>query len=167
MRIGGHLTTLDSVLQRVTYRWDTETDILSGSLPTPEGGRGFTGSIELEDAQGAVVTLDLQQGALAALEVVVWPERTERPGLLPPEPRRTAAFTVPARPSQPGIGVMEVDVRMRVETSEDESVIHVALSGGTRQEAVALAENLLIELDGQGELVGFWLLDVPPFGPEE
>jgi hypothetical protein len=166
MRFGGKLETVTDPVEPAVYRWDAETDILSCALTPPEGTRGFTGSIELEDSRGAVVTLDVEAGSLLAVEVVVWPERTVVPELAGPAPQRTARLTVPARPSQPGVGVLEVDVQMLVETSKDEAVIHIALSGGAPHEAVSLAGNLMVELDAEEELVGFWFLHVPPFDDE-
>lgn len=163
MRFGGTLETISAPLGQATYRWDPETDILSCALPARPASRGFTGSIELEDGRGAVVTLDVETGSLVAVEVVVWPERTVEPELDGPPPGRAARLAIAARPSQPGVGVLEVDVRMRVETSEDERVIHIGMSGGTRHEVVALADNLLVEVDADEELIGFWFLDVPPF----
>ena len=74
---------------------------------------------------------------------------------------------MPSRPSQPGIAVVEVDLPLGVQRSPDESVLHLRVGSGRGREWVALADNLLVEFDPNGELAGFWLLDVPPFPETE
>jgi hypothetical protein len=103
----GRVEPLDGDLPTLTYTWDAETEILSCHLDV-KNTRGLTGSIELEDAQGAIVTLDFVSGAMQGVEVVVWPETT-RANLSPPATDERGRFVVPARPSQPGIAVLEVD----------------------------------------------------------
>lgn len=158
---------IDGELPRVDFHWDAETEILSGALPDVEAGRGLTGSIELEDAKGAVVTLDFEGGVLRAVEIVVWPATDTVQGLTPPEAGEQGRLVVPSRPSQPGIAVVEVDLPLRARRSPDESVLHLRVGSSRAQEWVALARNLLVEFDQHGELAGFWLIDVPPFPETE
>jgi len=148
----------------MTYRWDAETEILSGSADV-EGRDGLTGSIELEDSHGAVVTLDFEGGLMRGVEIVVWPPVKTRDGLAAPHPEAAAEFVVPALPDQ-GVAVVEIDVRLSAETNDDEGVIHLRVGGGRPQKAMALAENLLVDLDADGEVAGLWLLGVPPFPAE-
>ncbi len=161
---GGRVEPLDGDLPILTYAWDAETEILSCRLDV-EGTRGLTGSIELEDAQGAVVTLDVVRGTLQGLEVVIWPETT-RTSLEVPLPGERGRFVVPARPSQPGIAVLELDTVLWAEATPDESTIHVGVGRRRPTRVVALADHLLLALDEHGDLAGFWLLSVPPF-PQE
>ncbi|NIM52387.1 MAG: hypothetical protein GTN62_13850 [Gemmatimonadales bacterium] len=163
----GAVEPLSGELPRVQFRWDAETEILSGALEHVEGARGLTGSIELEDAKGSIITLDLTGGVMRALEVVVWPSTKIVPGLTPPAAEREGRLIVPSRVSQPGIALLEVDVTLFAEWTPDQSVIHLQVGTRRRSEAVALADNLVLELDGSGELAGFWLLNVPPFPDTE
>jgi hypothetical protein len=166
MEIGGFGATIEPLtgaLPAIGFRWDAETEILSGTATEVEGGRGLTGSIELEGREGAVITLDFERGVLRGLEVVVWPPVDTVEGLTAPKPSRQGRLTAPARPSQPGIGVLEVDVSLKGERTPDESVIHLRILPKKHSEVVQVADSLLVELDSHGELAGFWLLGLPPF----
>lgn len=162
-RLGGKVAPLDGPLPRFTYHWDTETEILSGVDASLQGERGLTGSIELEDSKGAVVTLDFAGGVMRGLEVVVWPTTRTTPMLGPPAPDDQGRFVIPARPSQPGVAVVEVDIALSVEHTPDESVIHLRVGPRRKAKVYQLGENLLMEVGHDGELAGFWLLAVPPF----
>jgi hypothetical protein len=161
-RLGGHVETYEGDLPELDYHWDAETEILSGGAEIM-GGRGLTGSIELEDAKGAVVTLDFASGAMRGIEVVVWPTVRTKDDLKAPTPAHAGRLIVPARLSQPGVAVVEIDVRLFAETRPDESIIHLRVGAGQPVHCVALAQNLLIELDRSEEMAGFWLLGVPAF----
>ena len=165
--LGAKIAPLDGELPSVVFRWDAETEILSGVLEGVEGGRGLTGSVELEDRKGSVVTLDFQAGELRGIEVVVWPATKTVEGLRSPEADKQGRLIVPARPSQPGVAVVEADVPLAVERSPDESVIHLRVGAKHVVERVRLARQLSMELDEDEELAGFWLLDVPPFPEAE
>jgi len=164
---GAQIEPIVGELPRVEFQWDAETEILSGVLQGAKPARGLTGSIELEDAKGAVITLDFQGGVLRALEIVVWPPANTVEGLTPPQPGEQGRLVVPSRPSQPGIAVVEVDLPLGVERSPDESVVHLRVGTGRGRECVALADHLMVEFDQNGDLAGFWLLDVPPFPESE
>jgi hypothetical protein len=153
---------LEGPLPRLEYHWDAETEILSGAMDL-SGEHGLTGSIELEDAKGAVVTLDFAGGLMRGIEVVVWPATQTSPTLGPPTPDEVGRFVIPARPSQPGVAVVEVDISLSVEHTPDESTIHLRVGPTRKAKAFQLAENLLMEVGEDGEIAGFWLLAVPPF----
>ena len=161
-RLGGRMEPLEGPLPRLKYQWDAETEILSGLAAGVAGERGLTGSIELEDAKGAVVTLDFAGGVMRGIEVVVWPSTQTSPTLGPPMTSEAGQFVVPARPSQPGVAVVEVDIALSVEHTPDESVIHLRVGPRRKAKAFQLAENLIMEVDDGGEIAGFWLLAVPP-----
>ena len=165
-RLGGRMEPLVDPLPRLTYRWDPETEILSGCAADVLGERGLTGSIELEDAQGAVVTLDFAGGIMRGIEVVVWPASRTNPKLRAPAPNERGRFVVPTRPSQPGIAVVEVDTVLSAESSPDEGVIHLRVGPARPSTTHQLAENLLMDIDPKDAIAGFWLLDVPPFPTE-
>ena len=161
-RLGARVEPFDGELVRLDYHWDSETEILSGSADIM-GDRGLTGSIELEDERGAVVTLDFAEGVLRGIEVVVWPSVRSRDGLRVPAPECGARLVVPQRMSQPGVAVVEIDVHLEAETCADESIVHLRVGRGRPKRTVALGENLLMDLDHANELAGFWLLVVPAF----
>ncbi len=166
MQFGASIEETDGDLSHFEFRWDQGTEILSG-VTAAVGERGCTGSIELEDEAGAVISLDLKLGLLCGIEVVVWPRTETVESLTPPQPRRQGRMTVPERRSQPGLAVLEADVRLTARRNADETVVHLGLSTAECADVVALADNLLLELDSKGELAGFWLLDVPPFPSDE
>ncbi len=160
--VGGRIEPLDGPLPRMDFHWDPETEILSGAADV-QGERGLTGSIELEDARGAVVTLDFASGVMRGLEVVVWPAHRTDEKLHRPTGEGTGRFVVPGRPSQPGVAVVEVDIGLAVESTPDESVMHLRVGPRRASTPVQLAENLFIEIDEEREIAGFWLLEVPAF----
>ena len=167
MRFGGTIEPLSGDLPLVEYQWDPDTEILTAVADGGEGSRGYTGSIELEDANGAVITLDLLLGGLRGVEVVVWP-RVETDGSLePPVATRTGTLVVPARPSQPGIAILELDVALAARRSVNESTLYFHVGPLEAVEVIQVADRLLIELDSESELAGIWLIDVPPFPSTE
>jgi hypothetical protein len=163
----GRVEELNGHLPAAQFRWDPETEILSCRLADIEGPGGYTGAIELADPRGPIITLDMQDGTLLAVEVVVWPEVATVADLRPPEPARTGRLRVPPRPSQPGIALTEVELAMQGRRTPDESVIHLTVGPRRRTEPIQLARGLLIEMDDQAQPAGFWLLDVPPFPHDE
>lgn len=167
MPIATRLDELPGVLPRVSYHWSTETEILSVHFDGAEPAVGYTGAIELEDPGGAVLTLDVHAGSITLLEVAVWPEVETEARLKPPRTDRDARFTFPLRISQPGVGVVEMDVPLAARRTPDDSVIHLRVGDGRPAGAVRVAENVVIETDDDGLLAGFWLLDVPPFPDTE
>lgn len=163
MSFAGRVVPLRGALPAVRYRWDPETEILAGNLDEVETDSGFTGTIELEDPNGAFLALDVRSGTVCALEMVVWPEVTTVPDLGLPPASQEGRLAVPARSSQPGIALLELEVPLSAERSPDESVIHLCIGRPRPATAVRLATDLIVETDTAGDLVGFWLLNVPPF----
>jgi len=164
MSVVARVRPLADKLPTITYRWDPDTDILSGVLQDATGDKGLTGTVDLEGVRGGFVVIDVEDGAIRGLDVVDWPEDTVTVGtLVGPEPARDADVTFPARPSQPGVAAVELEAPLKVEKSSDESVIHIRLLGRGTPHAVRVADKLLLELDPEDRLVGLWLLDVPPF----
>lgn len=163
MPIATRLDDLTGALPRVSYHWNVETEILSAHFDGAEPAVGYTGAIELEDRGGAVLTLDVHAGSITLLEVAVWPDVETAAALKPPRPSRDARFSFPLRISQPGIGVVEMDVPLAARRTKDDSVIHLRVGDGRPAGATRVAENVLIETDVEGKLAGFWLLEVPPF----
>lgn len=154
---------LDGKLPQVTWRWDAKTEILSGQFKSSKKSGGLTGSVELAGAEGSYVMLDVVGGVVCGLEVVVWPETQIVEGLKPPEPGSQGRLMMPARASQPGIAAVEVDTNLSVSKRADESVIHLRVGPRRKVDVVQLANGLIVEVDGDGNIAGLWLLNVPPF----
>ncbi len=143
------------------YRWDSETEILAARFEST-GGRGFTGSVEYEGDDGAFLLVDVQSGVVCGVEVVVWPDLATRSRLAPPRDARNGRLVVPARPSQPGVGAVEVEQPIAGETIDSRSIIHLRIGEKRPVTPVLLADLMMAEVDAAGGIAGFWLLDVPP-----
>lgn len=147
----------------VEYRWDPDTEILSAQLKPRSGGKGMSGSVELEGADGSWLILDVSAGRINGVEVAVWPDVQKRSTLTPPGSVEDASVSFPTRGSQPGIASMEVEVPVTAEADEAERVFHFRLSGAKQTRTIRLARDLLLDVDGSGHMVGLWMLNVPPF----
>lgn len=166
MNLDARVEALDGPLPVIRWNWDDETDILSGAMAGVRKGGGLTGTIELTDDEGSVAVVDVAGGRVQGLDIVVWPEITEIPGLAAPEAGRDGVVMLPPRPSQPGIASVEVDTTLSVAANPRHDLLHLRIGTKRQVEAIRVADRLLIEVDGKGRLAGFWLLSVP-FGPEE
>jgi hypothetical protein len=150
-------------LPTIGWRWDPETDILSGAFKDNRKGGGLTGTVELTDAEGSVAVLDVNQGVVCGIDIVVWPEVTTVADLRAPESAAAGRVVIPSRPSRPGVASVEVDTMLSVQTNPSESVFHVQIGPNRSVKAVRVASNFYVEIDHDGELAGFWLTAVPPF----
>ena len=150
-------------LPTLVWRWDPETDILSGSFDPGDAGDGLTGTVELSDDAGAIAVLDLTRGALAGLDMVVWPEVTTVAGLQPPDGTRDGRVMLPGAADVAAVGALEVDDTLTVRTDSGEQTFHVRFAGSRPRLAVRVADNLLVEVGEEDELAGFWLTGVPAF----
>ncbi len=163
MGFAASVEPLSEKLPSVTFKWDPETEILSGHFKGAGKAEGLTGTVELEGMDGSFAVLDVAGGRLRGLEVVVWPEVQTVPGLTPPSATERGRLILPSRASQPGIAAVEVDTQMVADKSSDDSVIHLRVGPQRRVKLVQVADNLMLELDEKSEIAGFWLLAVPPF----
>ena len=163
MAFAAKVEKLDGKLPKMAYKWDTETEILSGQFKGGRKSGGLTGSVELEGAEGSFVVLDVVAGVVRGLEIVVWPEVSLVADLKAPEPKSNGQLIMPGRPSQPGIAAVEVDTNLSAEKRPDESVIHLRVGPRRKSEVVQLAEGLIAEVDEKGNISGLRLIGVPPF----
>jgi hypothetical protein len=154
---------LNGALPAISWRWDPETDILSGAFKGNRKSGGLTGTVELTDAEGSVAVLDVNNGVICGLDVVVWPEVTSVPDLQVPAKLTDGRVVLPARPSRPGVASVEVDTTLSVQTNSTESVFHLQIGPRRAVEGVRAADNFYVEVDQKGGLAGFWLTNVPPF----
>ena len=163
MTMDAHIEPLTGALPSITWRWDAETDILSGAFRGTRKGPGLTGSVELTDDIGSVAVLDVSNGLICGLDIVVWPEVSTTAGLAAPADLTHGRVVLPARPSRPGIASLEIDTTLSVRTDPNESVFHLLIGVRRPAEVVRVADHLSIEVDDVGLLAGFWLTGVPPF----
>jgi hypothetical protein len=163
MSMDARIEPLSGALPSVSWRWDPETDILSGAFKGNRKSGGMTGTVELTDAEGSVAVLDVNNGVICGLDVVVWPEVIAVSNLQVPAKLTDGRVVLPSRPSRPGVASVEVDTTLSVQTNGIESVFHLQIGPRRPVEGVRAADNFYIEVDHQGGLAGFWLTNVPAF----
>lgn len=167
MSLSAQVEPLAGTLPRIAFKWDPETEILSGHFSGGDRSTGLTGTVELEGSDGSFAVLDVAAGVVRGLEVVVWPPVTVVVDLKVPTPKDRGRLSLPARVSQPGIAAIELETSLVAEKSGDQSVIHLRLGPKRKVTTVQLADNLLLDVAGDDEIAGFWLLGVPPFPQQE
>ncbi len=168
MGLGGRVVERTGRVPHISYRWDPETDILTGAIRSgSKQAGGLTGSVELEGSDGSFVLLDVSGGVIRGVEVVVWPDVRTAASLAAPAAVEDGDVMLSTRRSQPAVAAVEVDTTLAIETNTAESVFHVRLGAARRSKPVRVADGFLVEMDEQGEVAGLWLLDVPPFPADE
>jgi hypothetical protein len=150
-------------LPAISWRWDPETDILSGAFKGNRKSGGLTGTVELTDAEGSVAVLDVNNGVICGMDMVVWPEVTTVGDLKVPAQLTDGRVILPSGGSRAAIASVEVDTSLSVRTNASESVFHVRIGASRAAEVVRVADNFYVEIDQQGRLAGLWLNNVPPF----
>ncbi|HET6798609.1 MAG TPA: hypothetical protein VFH40_15755 [Gemmatimonadales bacterium] len=164
MNMEARIEPLSGALPTIAWRWDPETDILSGAFKGNRKSGGLTGTVELTDAEGSVAVLDVNNGVICGLDVVVWPEVITVSDLQVPAKLTDGRVVLPSRPSRPGgVASLEVDTSLSVQTNSAESVFHLQIGPRRAVEGVRTADNFYIEVDHEGGLAGFWLTNVPAF----
>jgi uncharacterized protein YuzE len=161
--LAANIEPLSGKLPTITWRWDPETDILSGAFKASRKIGGLTGTVELTDDEGSVAVLDVTDGVICGIDVVVWPEVASTPGLQVPAQLTEGRVVAAKRPSRPGITSMEVDTSLSVRTDPSETVFHLRIGPTRAVEVVRVADHFFIEVDQEGSVAGFWLTAVPPF----
>jgi hypothetical protein len=167
MGLAAQVLALNGPLPTVQFTWDAETEILSGRLAGVDAGTGLTGSVELEGKDGSFVVLDVSDGVMRGLEIVVWPRVDGVPSLAAPEVEATGRLCIASRASQPGIAAVEMETALLIERSPDEATLHLRVGARRRVTATRLGDGLILEVDRRGEIAGFWLLGVPRFTAAE
>jgi len=161
--LAAHIEPLSGKLPSITWRWDPETDILSGGFKASRKIGGLTGSVELTDELGSVAVLDVADGVICGLDLVVWPEVATASSLRVPAQLTEGRVVAAKRPSRPGITSMEVDTSLSVRTDATESTFHLRIGATRPVEVVRVADHFYIEVDQAGDVAGFWLTGLPPF----
>jgi hypothetical protein len=163
MSIQAHVEPLNGALPGLTWRWDPETDILSGGFKCARKANGLTGTVELSDEMGSIAVLDVAGGVICGLDIVVWPEVETRGGLKVPETLTDGRVVVPTREARTSVQSLQVDATLAVVADSSESLFHLQIGNRRPAEVVRVADHLYIEVDQQSLLAGFWLTGVPPF----
>lgn len=160
MALDVHVLPL-ATLPVLSWRWDAETTILSGSFVAPEPQAGYSGTVELNDEEGSVAVIDVHGGMLCGLDLVVWPDVVVLAGLAPPVEARSGKVMVPSRTARRGASSLEFDTTLSISSDPSERIFHLRI--GTRRpvEPVRVADHLLVEVDAAQRLAGFWLEAVP------
>lgn len=153
----------EAALPAVDYRWDADTDILVATLRASGVSEGLNGSIDIEGADGAWLTLELSDGRLSAVEVAVWPDVKSVEVLPLPEEILPGRMLVPQRRMDAGLAAVEVETKIRAVADAPEQTIHFRIGPTRATRAVRVARDLLLDLDGKSQIAGLWLLNVPPF----
>jgi hypothetical protein len=147
----------------VDYRWDPDTDILTARLQMPAGTNGPSGSVDVEGSDGSWLIFDVSGGRIRSVEVAVWPTVRKRSALAPPGQVEDASVVLGPATSRDRVSALEVDAVLAAEADHAERTIHFRLGPGRSTRTVRIAREILLDLDGRGQLIGVWLLDVPPF----
>lgn len=163
MSLQAHIEPLDGKLPTLNWRWDPETDILSGAFKAGRKIGGLTGTLELSDDAGSVAVVEVSDGVICGLDMVVWPDVGTRPGLAVPADLTDGRVIVARRPSRPGISAVEVDATLRLTTDPSETVFHLCVGDDRPVKLIRIADHLRVEVDEAGYVAGFWLTGVPPF----
>lgn len=167
MSMEARVEPLTGALPTIGWRWDPETDILSGSFKGNRKAGGLTGTVELTDAEGSVAVLDVNNGVICGVDMVVWPEVATVPDLKVPAQLTDGRVVLPSNASRQAIASVEVDTSLSMRTNSNESVFHLRIGPKRTVEVVRVADNFYVEVDQQGGLAGFWLNNVPPFSAFE
>jgi len=153
-------------LPPVEYRWDVDTEILCAVLRPSGVSEGLNGSLDIEGAGGAWLTLELVDGRLAAVEVAVWPDVKSVTTLQIPEAAGTARIRIPSS-ADSGPEALEVDTVIRAVADAPERTIHFRIGPTRSAKVLRVARDLLLEVDARSRIAGLWFLNVPPFpGPQ-
>jgi hypothetical protein len=148
-----------TVFPLVTWRWESETDILSGTYRLARRGESAE-SLELSSPDGAVAVLDIVSGEVCGLDIVIWPDVETVSGLQAPAPTMAGRVMLP--PARPG-EERETDTELAVEVDPSEQIFHMRVGPERSVTIIQVADHLLIEVDEDHRLAGFWLTGVPPF----
>ena len=143
----------------VSYRWDTDTDILSAQVEgsPPEGP---VATVEVQGADGSWMILDVRGGRIRGVEVAVWPDVRKLPALNPP-PSEAGDLVLPARHA--AAGASAVDSPLSAEVDDPERVFHFRFGPGAESRAIRVASDMLVDVAPSGTVAGIWFLNVPPF----
>jgi hypothetical protein len=146
----------------VEYRWDADTEILSANWGGAgnDGREGMSGSLGIEGADGSWVIVDVADGAIRGVEIAVWPEVRDVVALEPPGQVGEARVVVPS--SSSAIASLQMATRVAVDAGPGRRTYHFRVGAPRIGRTIRLARDLLLDVDAQSQISGFWMLNVPP-----
>jgi hypothetical protein len=150
-----------TVFPQVMWRWESETDILSGSYRAPRRGERAE-TVEMSSPDGAVAVLDVVENEICGLDIVIWPDVATISALKPPAPQMAGKVTLP-----PSDAPRMLEEPLAITVDGLEQTFHLRIGPERPITVVQVADHLLIEVDAADHLAGFWLTGVPPFPSEE
>jgi hypothetical protein len=112
-----------------------------------------------------VVVIDIADGAIAGVDVVVWPEVATARSLPVPEGAKPARLVLAQPRRMRGALSYEVETELTLRSTPVENTYHLAIGEGDLEvgRTIRIADNLWVELDEDAGIVGLWLAGVPPF----
>lgn len=152
-----------TVFPRISWRWETETDILSGSYRSAGIGESAE-SVELSSADGAVSVLDVVGNELCGVDIVIWPDVETVSGLQAPAP--TMAGRVTLDPVDDDTA-RQLETELAIEVDPAEQTFHLRVGSERMVTVIQVADHLLIEVDSDEVFAGMWMTGVPPFPGNE
>ena len=165
--VDARIEPLAGALPSLAWRWDPETDILSGAFKGTRAGGGLTGTVELTDELGSIAVVDVHNGVICGLDIVVWPEVGTVADLAAPGQLTDGRVVLSSKGAKGAVTSLELNASLTVLTNRIESVFHLRVGPSRDADLVRVADRLLIEVDREGALAGFWLTEVPAFPAEE
>jgi hypothetical protein len=165
VNIAVQLEPHDGAPPAVTYRWDSDTDILTATLGARPAGPAASGSVELEGRDGSWVILDVVAGRVHGVEIAVWPDVRKSSTLAPPAAASIteARVVMPMPAGAPGPATVEIDTSLSAEADDSERLIHLRVGDRPGARSVRVGRDLLLDIDAGNHIAGLWLLNVPPF----
>src|SRR4051812_31758115 len=138
----------------VSYRWDTDTDILSAQVDgSPPAGPVAT--VEVQGLDGSWMILDVRGGRVRGVEVAVWPDVRKFPALSPPQ-AEPGDVVLAARYA--AAGASAVDSPLNAEVDDPERVFHFRFGPGSESRAIQVANDMLVDVEPSGTVAGIWFL---------
>lgn len=163
MTIPIQVLPLEGELPRADFHWDSKTEMLASTIIYGEPAGSDFRTLELGGAHGSYVSLNLVNGLLTGIEIVVWPQGEIVDELSTPSAARNGQLKVDLSGHGNTAAVVELDGPLSCLRTADESRVHLSFQREVSTEVVALAHNLMADVDDRDRLAGLWLVDVPPF----
>ena len=111
--------------------------------------------------------VDVHNGVICGLDIVVWPEVGTVADLAAPGQLTDGRVVLSSKGAKGAVTSLELNASLTVLTNRTESVFHLRVGPSRDADRVRVADRLLIEVDREGALAGFWLTEVPAFPAEE
>ena len=99
------------------------------------------GALTVTDAEGAIAVLDVADGAVAGLDVVVWPEVTSSRSLALPSGVESGRVVLRG-PRADRTTSVEIEAVLTIRTNPGESIYHLKLGGLPAARAIRVADQL-------------------------